>query len=248
MENDPVREFAEQNRRDIEAQGRDEALIKASRDWMHQAYPYRYAYHFTWLGRPIIQFPQDIVALQEIIWSTQPDIVVETGVAHGGSAVLAASMLELLGGERFVVSVDIDIRKHNREAIEAHPLSKRIRLVQGSSTAPETVAAVRRLVGGARRVMVLLDSNHTHDHVLKELQLYSPLIGAGQYLIVYDTSIELAPAGLITDKPWRPGQSPMTAVTEFLETNHRFEQDASWEQKLLVTVAPGGYLRCLRDL
>ena len=206
---------------------------------------YEYSYHFTWLGRPIIQFPQDILAVQEIIWTVRPDLIVETGIARGGSLILSASMLELIGGAGLVVGVDIDIREPSRLAIERHPLAHRIRMIEGPSTASEVADAVHEIARGRERVVVLLDSNHTHDHVLRELELYSPLVQPGSYLIVFDTVIEEMPAGSFPDRPWDVGNNPATAVRAFLEQNHRFEVDQAIERKLLISVAPGGYLRCV---
>ena len=212
-----------------------------------ESFRHEYSYHFRWLGVPIIQYPQDIVALQEIIWRIQPDAIVETGIARGGSLIFSASMLELLGGDREVVGVDIDIRHHNRIAIETHPLAKRISMIEGSSVDKEVVDAVRRKVEGRERVLVILDSNHTHDHVLKELRLYSPLVTAGSYLIVFDTVVEQMPDEFWGDRPWGKGDNPLTAVHAFLEETDRFEIDSEIHTKLQITVAPDGYLRCVRD-
>ncbi len=208
--------------------------------------PYRYAYNWTWLGRPAIQFPQDLVAFQEIIWRTQPEVVVETGIAHGGSLIFSASMLQLLGGEREVIGVDIDIRAHNRAAIEAHPLADRITMIQGSSVDPAVAERVRERVAG-RTAMVILDSNHTADHVARELALYAPLVREGFFLVVMDTAVEYADADSIVDRPWGPGNSPMTAVDAFLAREARFVVDEEYDAKLLFTVAPRGYLRATAD-
>ena len=223
----------------------DAALRGRSREWMATSAHHGYTYNFEWLGVPVIQFPQDLVALQEVIWKTRPDWIVETGVAHGGSLVFTASMLELLGGEGRVGGVDSDIRAHNRERLEAHALFKRIDLIEGDSASDGMAARVRELVGG--RVMVILDSNHAHAHVLRELELYSPLVKAGGYVVVFDTSIEEAPDELFNGKPWGRGDNPMTAVREFLKGNRRFEVDADIEARLQITVAPGGWLRCVAD-
>ncbi len=225
----------------------DVDLHAFSRIWVREVSRYKYAYNFTWLGRPVIQFPQDLMALQEIIWQTRPDLIVETGVAHGGSLIFHASMLELLGGDGLVVGIDIDIRAHNRVEIERHPLSKRIVLLQGSSLDQTIVSQAFDLARGRQRVMVVLDSNHTHDHVLQELQLYSPLIRPGGYLIVLDTAIEDMPADAFPDRPWGKGNNPKTAVHEFLKTNNRFVIDSDIEAKLVITVAPDGYLKCIGD-
>lgn len=222
-------------------------LHAASREWLRLATEYGYAHNFTWLGRPIIQVPQDVMAMQEILWRVKPAAVVETGVAHGGSLVFHASMLELAGGDGLVVGVDIDVRAHNRREIEAHPLSRRIRLVEGSSIDPRVVAEVYALVGDRRPVVVLLDSMHTHAHVLAELRAYSPLVSPGSYLVVYDTAIDDFPAGAFPDRPWGPGDNPKTAVREFLAEDRRFAVDTGLEAKLSITVAPGGYLRRLED-
>jgi cephalosporin hydroxylase len=230
----------------IERLSRDAEARELSRQWLRKTAEYEYSYHFTWLGRPIIQYPQDIVALQELIWRVRPDAIVETGIAHGGSLVFSASMLELLGGEqRRVLGIDIDIREHNRAAIESHPLAKRITMIEGSSTDEAVAARARAFVDGAGAVMVVLDSNHTHAHVLRELELYSPLVTRGSYLVVFDTAIELMAEGAYRGRPWRKGDNPFTAVQEFLADNGRFEMDTAIDDKLLVTVAPSGYLRCV---
>jgi len=225
----------------------DSDLQALARMWVRAIAPYKYTYNFAWLGRPIIQFPQDMIALQEIVWKTRPDAIVETGVAHGGSLIYSASLLQLLGGDGRVVGVDIDIRAHNRVEIEKHSLAGRIDLLQGSSVDPAIVERVRELVAGRERVIVILDSNHTHEHVLCELELYSPLVRKGSYLVVYDTLIDDMPASLFPDRPWGPGNNPKTAVREFLKSNRRFRIDADIEAKLLITVAPDGYLECVED-
>ena len=231
----------------IDAMRQDAALQSLAMRLFNRACDYRYSYNFTWLGIPIIQFPQDIVAVQELIWSVQPDVIIETGVAHGGSLILSASILQLLGGDRFVIGIDVDIRRHNRERLEHHPLASRLRLIEGSSTSPELVAQVRELVGETRKTMVFLDSNHTHDHVLKELELYSPFVRKGSYLVVFDTVIEQMPVGSFPNRDWDIGNSPLTAVREFLARNRRFEIDKEIHSKLLLTVAPDGYLKCIGD-
>ena len=207
----------------------------------------RYMYNFDWLGLPIIQMPQDILATQELIWRVRPQMIVETGVARGGSVIFSASMLQLLDGEELVVGVDIDIRPHNRTAIEKHPLARRVRLVEGSSIESSTVDQVRALVGDRKPVMVFLDSNHTHEHVLAELRLYSGLVGGGSYIVVFDSVIDRLPAEEFGDRPWGPGNNPRTAVHAFLAENDRFEIDRDIEGKLLLTCCPDGFLRCRKD-
>lgn len=225
----------------------DAEVQALSRAWLTEITRHKYTYNFGWLGRPVIQLPQDLLAVQEIVWQVQPDLVVETGIAHGGSLVHSASLLELLGGDGLVVGVDVDIRAHNRGAIEAHPLAKRIRLIEGSSTDPTVAAAVREIAGGRRRVLVMLDSDHTHAHVLRELELYAPLVTRGSYLVVFDTLIEDLPGELFAGRRWGKGNNPKTAVWQFLKTTDRFEIDTRRAGKLLLTCAPDGYLRCIRD-
>ena len=218
-----------------------------SRIWLREAGRFKYSYNFSWMGRPVIQFPQDLVAMQEIIWRVRPRLIVETGIAHGGSLIFYASMLELLGGDGLVLGVDIDIREHNRREIEAHPMFKRIRMLEGSSIDPQIVAEVHRLAGDRQPVIVTLDSNHTHDHVLAELEAYAGLVHKGSYLVVFDTVIEDLPAGSFPDRPWDKGNNAKTAVHEFLRRTPRFTIDRQTEDKLQITVAPDGYLLCTAD-
>jgi cephalosporin hydroxylase len=237
---------------EIAIQGTDTLLENASRDWMNLANPHKYSYHFEWMGRPIIQYPQDLVALQEIIWAVQPELIFETGIAHGGSLIFSAAMLELnaaCGGPKAaeVLGLDIDIRPHNREAIEKHPMSKRITMIEGSSVDSAVALKVHAFARDKKRVLVILDSNHTHAHVLRELELYSSLVKAGGYLIVFDTVIEDMPEDSFPDRPWGKGDNPKTAVWEFLKSNDRFEINREIQEKLLLTLAPDGYLKCLKD-
>lgn len=247
----PYEQFKRDGAREVDAQGSDPALQQATRAWMDRAQARRYSYHFEWLGRPVIQYPQDMLAMQELIWAVQPDLIIETGIAHGGSLIFFASMLELLaacGGspDAAVLGIDIDIRAHNRAAIESHPLARRIRMIQGSSIAPEIVAEVRTAAASRRRVLVSLDSNHTHEHVLAELRAYAPLTSVGSYCVVFDTVIEDMPAELFHDRPWAPGNNPKTAVWEYLREHPEFEIDRQMDHKLLISVAPDGYLRRVR--
>ncbi len=235
----------------IDQLGSDTNLRASSFSWVRDTAKYKYSYNFSWLGRPIIQYPQDIIAMQEIIWSVQPELIIESGIAHGGSLIFSASMLELnaaCGGphDAEVLGVDIDIRAHNREAIEAHPMAKRISMIQGSSVAPEIVQQVQARAAGKQRVLVCLDSNHTHDHVLAELQAYAPLTSVGSYCVVFDTIIEDMPAEMFPDRPWGPANNPKAAVREYLRAHPEFEIDKSIDHKLLISVAPDGYLKQLR--
>jgi cephalosporin hydroxylase len=232
----------------IAANAQNSALKQSAATLMEETLKAQYSYNFSWLGRPIIQYPQDILAMQELIWSVKPDLIIETGIAHGGSLIFSASMLELnaaCGGPKDgeVLAIDIDIRAHNRAAIEAHPMSKRISMLQGSSIAPEIVSQVKSRAAQKQRVMVCLDSNHTHDHVLAELRAYAPLTSLGSYCVVFDTIVEDVPAKLITNRPWSPGNNPKTAVWEYLKTHPEFEIDARIDGQLLISVAPSGYLK-----
>ncbi len=232
----------------VAANGQNEALRSSARAFMRESTQPKYSYNFSWLGRPIIQYPQDIVAMQELIWALQPDLIIETGIAHGGSLILYASLLELnavAGGppDARVIGIDIDIRAHNREAIEAHPFSRRIDMIEGSSVDEAVVAEVRAAAAGHQRVLVCLDSNHTHAHVLAELEAYAPMTSISSYCVVFDTVIEDLPAGIYPDRPWGPGDNPMTAVRAYLESHPEFQVDQRMDDKLLISVAPGGYLK-----
>ena len=242
-----VARFIAEVQENIEGLRADTEVRQATRDWVAAIAPHKYTYNFTWLGRPIIQFPQDLAAMQEIIWATKPDLIIETGIAHGGSLIFHASMLQLLGNHGRVLGVDIDIRDHNRVEIEAHPIFERIEMIQGSSIDDSIADQVRAIANDAKRVMVVLDSNHTHAHVERELELYAPLVTKDCYLMVCDTLIQDMPAGSFPDRPWDKGDNPATAVEAFLSETDRFEVDAAIDAKLQISVAPGGYLKCVAD-
>ncbi|MGI9623335.1 MAG: cephalosporin hydroxylase family protein [Acidimicrobiales bacterium] len=226
----------------IEAMRSDGNILGASQDWIRATYDHEYSYHFEWMGMPIIQYPQDIVAAQELIWTTQPTVIIETGIARGGSLVFYASMLQMTGGGR-VVGIDIDIRAHNRAAIEAHPMFEHIELIEGSSVDPAIVRRVEAAVGDDGPVMVVLDSNHTHDHVLDELRLYAPLVSKGCFLVVFDTIVEELPQSAFSNRPWGHGNSPLSAVEAYLAETDEFAVDESICAKLGITAARQGYLR-----
>ena len=230
----------------IDKLGKDTRLKKAAIDFIKNTIPYKYSYNFTWLGRPVIQFPQDLIAVQEIIWKIKPDLIIETGIAHGGSLIFHASILDLIG-KGDVIGIDIEIREHNKIEIEKHPLFKRITMIEGSSIDENIVKQVYDLSKNRKKVLLILDSNHTHNHVLQELQLYSSLVNKNSYVIVFDTVVEDLPDALTADRPWGKGNNPKTAVWEFLKNNDRFEIDKDIENKLLITVAPDGYLKCIKD-
>jgi cephalosporin hydroxylase len=245
----------------IAANGDNAALVASAQQFVRESITASYSYNYSWLGRPIIQYPQDMVAMQELVWATRPDLIIETGIAHGGSLILSASLLALLDlcdaaaagtpldprrSSRAVLGVDIDIRAHNRAAIEAHPMASRIRMIQGSSIDPAIVAQVHAIAAGYRRILVCLDSNHTHDHVLAELEAYAPLTSVGSYCVAFDTIVEDLPAEFYPDRPWRPGNSPRSAVDAFRASHPEFAVDTAIDHKLLISVAPGGYLKRIR--
>ncbi len=233
-------------------------LAKAANVFMLESTQPKYSYNFCWMDRPIIQYPQDMVAMQELIWEVKPDLVIETGIAHGGSLIMNASFLAMLdycealeSGElldprypkRKVLGIDIDIREHNRKAIEAHPMSNRIDMIQGSSIAPEIIAKVKEYAKKYNRILVSLDSNHTHEHVLAELNAYASLTSIDSYCVVFDTIVEDLPEKFYPGRTWGPGDNPKSAVWEYLKTHPEFEIDKSIQNKLLITVAPDGYLK-----
>lgn len=265
-----MKTFNEQVIENCDGIARDVSFNALTHEWLLRAIKHNYAQNFSWLGRPIVQIPQDIYALQEIIWTVNPDLIIETGVAHGGSLVMSASMLAVLDyceavaesrvidprqSKRRVVGIDIDIRTHNRKGIESHPLAHLITLIQGSSIAKEVIDQVTQIAAGFNRVLVCLDSNHTHDHVLAELEAYAPLTAIGSYCIVWDTGVEDLPDGFVTDRPWGKGNNPKTAVFEYLRrlTDEgrntadgaalRFSVDKVIEHKLAITAAPDGFLK-----
>lgn len=260
MSDDPISLFR-QERKDREARYPSTEMAKHAKAFLQESAGEKYSYNFDWLGRPIIQYPQDIVALQEVIWRVKPDLIIETGIAHGGSLILSASLLALLdlfdaqsAGEmldpsqpkRRVFAIDIDIRAHNRTEIEAHPLANRIEMIEGSSVAPDIVAIAREKASQACSVLVILDSNHTHDHVLRELEAYAPMVSVGSYCIVMDTVIEEQNADTYPDRNWGPGDSPQSAVHAYLrglsDNDPSFEIDRAIDDKLLISVAPQGFL------
>ncbi|ALM83223.1 cephalosporin hydroxylase family protein [Bordetella sp. N] len=253
-------QFKAESAAEIAQQGADSELQALTNEWIAKAAKHKYSYHFEWLGRPIIQHPQDMVGAQQLLWDIQPDLIIETGIARGGSLIFYASILELIaqcGGnpDARILGVDIDIRQHNKDAILAHPMSRRIDMIQGSSIAEETVAEVKRHAAGKKKILVCLDSNHTHDHVLEELKHYAPLVSKGSYCIVYDTIVEDLPEDVGPPRPWSKGNNPKTAVYEYLNqledtpvTAADGERlalaiDKQMDDRLLITVAPSGFLK-----
>lgn len=238
-----IEEFKEERRQDILKMGKDEEFKKLSLDWILKSNEYKYGYSFTWMGRPIIQFPNDMFIIQELIWQVKPDLIIETGIAHGGSIIFSASMLELLGGDGEVIGIDIDIRKHNRDEIEKHPMMKRITMLEGSSIDENIVKQVKDIAKDKKTIMVFLDSNHSHAHVLEELKAYGNLVTPNSYLVVFDTCVEIFPEGYVKDRPWDVGNNPMTAMNEYLSTHDEFELDEIVNSKAMITAAPRGFLK-----
>jgi len=256
-----MKTFEQEVKDRIVGNGENAKLRADATAFMKSSLAPQYSYNFSWLGRPIIQYPQDLVAMQEIIWSIKPDLIIETGIAHGGSLVFSASMLAQLDmcdaieagisfnpkeSQRKVLGIDIDIRAHNRAAIEAHPMASRIQMIQGSSIAPEIIEQVNQVAARYKRILVCLDSNHTHEHVLSELEAYALLTSVDSYCVVFDTIVEDLPGEMFPDRPWGPGNNPKTAVWEYLKTHPEFEIDNGIQHKLLITVAPDGYLKRVR--
>lgn len=242
---DPIREFEEEKVELIKANGNNTPLKQAAKAFNIESNKAKYSYNFSWMGRPIIQYPQDMIAMQELIWEIKPDLIIETGIAHGGSIIYYASLLELIGkGE--VLGIDIDIREHNKKKIEEHAMYKRIQMLEGSSVSEDMVEKVRQYASGKEKILVCLDSNHTHEHVLSELNLYAPFVTAGSYLVVFDTIVEDLPERYLPGRYWSVGNNPKTAVQEFLKHNNDFEIDETMDNKLLISVNPGGYLKRIK--
>lgn len=242
---DKIRQFELEKKENIRKLGANKKLKKLALEFMAVSGKSKYSYNFSWLGRPVIQIPQDIIAMQEIVWEVKPDLIIETGIAHGGSLIFYASMLELLGkGE--VLGIDIDIRKHNRKEIKKHKMFKRIKMIEGSSVDEKVIKQVANIAKKHKKIMVCLDSLHTHNHVFKELNSYSKFVSPKSYLVVFDTIIEYLPKGFFSDRPWDKGNNPATAIKSFLKINKNFIPDREIENKLLITTASGGFLKRIK--
>lgn len=241
----PLDTFKQEVKENIKELGRDQEIKEITKSWVKKSFEHKYSYNFRWMDRPIIQYPQDIVMMQELIYQVKPDLIIETGIAHGGSLILYASILELIGSGK-VLGIDIDIREHNRVAIEKHPMFKRIEMLQGSSIDQEIVDKVHEYARDCKKVMVILDSNHTYEHVKKELECYASLVSKDSYLVVFDTIVEQLGDELCKDRPWGKGDNAKIAVDEFMQGNDRFIVDQDIDNKLLITMTPGGYLKCIK--
>ena len=235
----------EASRQRIRKYSKNASLARAAGQFMKESMRAKYSYNFSWMGRMLIQYPEDVLVMQEIIWEIKPDLIIETGTAHGGSTVFYASMLKLLG-RGHVISIDINVYPENKKDLARHPLARSITLIEGSSTDPKTIASVKRLAQGKKKILVVLDSLHSHQHVLQELQLYSPLVTKGCYIVVFDTFIEDMPPHSYPNRPWDKGSNPKTAVWEFLKKNSRFAIDKNLQKKLFITGCPDGYLKRIK--
>ncbi len=259
MKSGPIEIFKQEVVDNISSLGKANDLQRLSLDWFVESFKYKYSYNFSALGRPIIQYPQDIIAMQEIIWKVKPDLIIETGIAHGGSLIMSASVLSLIDyceavekGEKLdpkapnrrrVLGIDIDIRAHNHEAILAHPMAHRIEMIQGSSIDPDTVTKVKQFAKGYKNILVTLDSNHSHKHVLAELEAYAPLVTPGSYCVVMDTIVDLMPDGTVIDRPWGKHDNPRTAALEYAKKHKEFMVDKDIDHKLQITGCPDGFLK-----
>jgi len=252
--------FAHERAENISEMSKDVNINRLGLEFLCKTAHYNYSYNFDWLSRPIIQYPQDIVAFQEIVWKIKPDLIIEMGVARGGSLILSASLLAMIDLSEFgtanvspradkprsVLGVDIDIRDHNRKALESHFLFPRINLIEGSSIDEKIITKVKNIAMDYNNIMICLDSNHTHEHVLAELEAYALLTSIGSYCIVFDTVIEDMPIEMHKNRPWNPGNSPKTAVKEFIDKNSEFKIDEEIQDKLLITSAPDGFLKRIK--
>ena len=241
---DPVDKFHEERKNDIKLMEKDTKFKEMSLKWMLHADKYKYTYNFSWLGRPIIKFPSDMMVQQELIWKLKPDLIIETGIAHGGSIIFSASMMEMTGVKGEVVAVDIDIREHNKKLIKKHPMYKRITMYEGSSLDPSIIKKIKQHKKNKKRVMVILDSLHTHEHVLKELKIYTPFVTLGSYCILPDTFIEFFPSGYYShNRPWDVGNNPYTAMKSFLRKNKKFTIDKQLSSKAMISETIDGYIK-----
>jgi cephalosporin hydroxylase len=242
-----LEKFKKKKEQQIASYPKNKELVEAANLFNVESNKALYSYNFSWMGRPIIAYPQDMIAMQEIIWDVQPDLIIETGIAHGGSLIYYASLLELIGNNGKVLGIDIDIRSHNRVLIETHPMYKRIDMIEGSSIDASIFSQVKDYAKSFDKILVCLDSNHTHDHVLQELNLYSELVSVDSYCVVFDTIVENLPSDYMPGgRAWNPGNSPMSAVREFLSINEHYVINHEIDNKLLISVAPSGFLKRIK--
>ena len=264
---DEIKKFEKDCEEEILQQGSNNELKQKSIEWLRNANNHKYSYHFKWMNRPIIQYPQDIQMMQELIMEVEPDLIIETGIAHGGSILFSASMMALLdlsdsiknnenyditNSQRKVLALDIDIREHNKKEILNNPFSKYIEMLEGSSIDDSIINKVHNIAKNFKKILIFLDSNHTHEHVLAELNAYANLTSVGSYIVVFDTVIDYLPENHLPNesnpsmseaRTYTKGNSPMSAVREFLKDNENFKIISEIDSKLLISVAPEGYLK-----
>ena len=267
---DEIKRFEKECAEEILIQGNNHDLKQKSIEWLNEANNHKYSYHFKWMNRPIIQYPQDIQMMQELIMEVKPDLIIETGIAHGGSILLSASMLALLdlsdsigndekydisNSQRKVLALDIDIREHNKKEILNNPFSKYIEMIEGSSVDKKIIDKVHHVAKDYKKIMIFLDSNHTHEHCLAELNAYAKLTSVGSYIVAFDTVIEYLPDNHLPNnsnpsiadaRTYKKGDNPMSAVIEYLKNNDDFEIDSEIDNKLLISVVPNGYLKRIK--
>jgi len=241
-----LRKFKKNVDKNIKSMSRDKELKRKSISWMLHADKYKYTYNYRWMGIPIIKFPNDIVVLQEIIWKVKPDVIIETGIAHGGSIIFSATMMDLIGNNGLVIGIDVDIRKHNRLEIEKSKFYNRIKMIEGSSTSNKIVNKIKKYIKPKHKVMVFLDSNHTYSHVKNEIEIYSKLVTKNSYLVVEDTFTEYFPKNYFSNRPWDVGNNPIIAIKEFLKKNKNYKIDKNINDKLSITETFDGYLKRIK--
>lgn len=237
-------DFDNERIRLLDSLGENDSLKSQGLDFVNSSNHKKYAYVWNWLGLPVIQMPEDLIKVQEIIFETKPDFVIETGVAWGGSLLFYSSILNSIGhGD--VIGIDITIPEHNRANIMRSIGSERINLIEGSSVSEDIVNKIESIVPKGSKVLLILDSHHTHEHVLAELELWSPLVTSGNYIVVCDTIVEYieAPADRVRD--WGKGNNPATAVNQFLSKNSRFSLDNEYNLKSFTSFHPGGFLQAI---
>jgi cephalosporin hydroxylase len=242
-----VLKFFSERKSDISKMYSDKKFFLLSIKWIKESIKYKYNYNFTWMGRPIIKYPNDMVVIQEIFWKVKPDLVIETGIAHGGSIIFSASLLKMMGIKKFkVIGIDIDIRKHNLKEILKHPMKKHLKLIEGSSVDKKIFNKIKSYAKNYKKILVILDSNHIHNHVLEELNIYSNLVSKNSYIILPDTYIEYLPNGTFPNRPWGKGNNPLSALKVFLKNNQKFKIDKFYSKKAMISEAFNGFIKKIK--
>ncbi len=240
----PIKKFFKERSLDIKKMNSDKYFKELTMKWIKKSIKYKYVYNFTWMGRPIIKYPNDMIVMQEIFWEVKPDLVIETGIAHGGSIIYSASLLKMMGIKRFkVIGIDIDIRAHNLKEINRSSMRKYIKMFEGSSVDEKITKKIFTYAKKFKKILVILDSNHTHDHVSRELEIYSKLVSKDSYIILPDTYIGYLPNNTFPNRPWTKNDNPMTALQAFLKKNKKFKIDKYKSSKSMITEAMNGYVK-----